>query len=456
MVVHPQPVQPDPAATAQIRPSEAVIVLGAGIAGISAADRLARAGCAVTVIDASPRIGGAHRSTEIGPYTFDAGSIFYEEEAAIFSLLPSLRETCPAVRRVQRRIAPDGSLRHYPLEPRDLLAWPRARLARIAAEMATGRLRHRDDGTLRAAMNRRLGRALPAWTGLDHYAMRFNRMAPERIDAAFFVDRMAFVERRTRWRALAAWGWGLARPPAPAPRAPLRVRPAEGFDRVWTPMRAALEARGVRFALGRPVEAVTISDSGACVTAGGETFRAARAVGAMPIDALHRAATGTPSGLRALDLMTLFVSAGALHEGAGNVLFNFHAEGRWKRATVYSRLYPERRGARDFMAVEITLPPGAAPDPEAAFADTARHLGALGLAGDLRLEGVDVIESAYPLYELGFAATRDAAIARIVAAGVIPVGRQGRFDYLPTSSGVIRRTLSQLDRAGLPTPASPA
>src|SRR5476651_1575617 len=40
------------------RPMPSVIVIGAGIAGIAAAQRLQRAGCRVTVIEARQRLGG--------------------------------------------------------------------------------------------------------------------------------------------------------------------------------------------------------------------------------------------------------------------------------------------------------------------------------------------------------------------------------------------------------------
>jgi hypothetical protein len=35
-------------------------------------------------------------------------------------------------------------------------------------------------------------------------------------------------------------------------------------------------------------------------------------------------------------------------------------------------------------------------------------------------------------------------------AGITPVGRQGRYEYLPTSSGVIRRTDEVLDASSRP------
>ena len=434
------------AARAQDAP---IAVLGAGIAGLTAADRLSRAGRPVVVIDAADRIGGTHRSVEIGAYTFDVGSIFYEPGARLFDLAPGLDALCPTVRRVQRRVAPDGSLQHYPLEPRDLLRWPAAKRAGAVADLLRARVAVRRDGSLDTICRRRLGDAFYRGTGLRDYIARFNHVPPEEVDETFFFQRMGFIARSTELRALLRMGTRmLRRRAAPRPvRPPLHVRPRAGYDALFAPVRAALEARGVRFALGAAVERVERDAAGRFVvhTAAGPE-RAGAVIGAAPLDLMHRAALGTGAGLLSLDLMTLFVSAAELHPETGNVLFNFHPDGRWKRATIYSRLYPDPAVERAFFAVEVTVPPGAAPDPEAAFADASAQFEALGLARDLRLEGHALVPGAYPLYLRGQAEAAVAARARVRGAGILPVGRQGGFEYLPTAGGVIRRVDEELAR----------
>lgn len=429
-----------------------VLVIGGGIGGLAAADALARAGHRVVLLEAGDRLGGMHHSVEIGPYSFDLGAIFYEETAALFDLAPGLRDLCPQVQRVQCRIDPEGALCHYPIELRDLRRWPRARLAGAVAAMLAARLLLRRDGTLERACVNRLGPVFYRGTGLRDYVARFNVSPPEAIDEEFFVDRMRFVHRQTDFAAMARAGWNGLRHGVfrVTPRDPLRVRPRAGYGVLFERIRARLEAAGVRVVLQAPVTRIEREAPGRMVvTSPAGRFRAATVVGAAPLDTLHRAVFGTESGFESLSLLTLFVSAGRFAPGAGNLLFNFHAEGRWKRATFYSRLYPDPAIAREYFSVEATLLPGEALTAEAVFAAFRAQCLRLGLAEDLRLEGAVTTPQAYPLYRPGQLARRAAVLERLVQAGVLPVGRQGRFEYLPTASGVVRRVQEELTRAGL-------
>lgn len=438
-------------------PSSHVVVLGAGLAGLSAADKLIAAGHGVTVLEASAAAGGAHRSHEIGSYTFDVGSIFYEDKAQLFELAPGLKQKAPVVKRVQRRIGPAGGLLHYPVEPREIMAWPIARRMCAIADMLGARIGQRRDGTLRAICLQRLGCTLFAGTGLENYIDRFHHIGADQLDEEFFFSRMGFIDKATRPRAmLHATLRALQRKPyRVGPPSTLRVRPSEGFAPMFGQIVSDLQARGIAFRFSSPLTKIVPEAGGFLLhTEQGDVVRAGRVVSTIPLDRLYRAVFGASSGLQSLDLMTLFVSARQLHENAGNVLFNFHAQGRWKRITVYSRLYPDRRGDREFFSVEITLPPCAVPDPEAGFADLQAHLDSLGIASDLRLEGHEIVDCAYPLYFPGYQDTLSVRLAEVRQFGITTVGRQGRLEYLPTSSGVIRRVHEELVHADL-TPATP-
>ncbi len=427
------------------------IVLGAGIAGLSAADILSRAGYRVCIVEQSDRCGGAHHSREIGPYTFDVGSIFYEEGARLFQLAPGLRELCPPVERVQRRITPEGELKHYPIEPRDLMRWPKLRLLHGLGDLALSRLAVRRDGSLEAICRARLGETFFDGLGLRSYITRFNHVPPEQIDEAFFFHRMGFIDRVTRGSALARSAWRALRHKAfdPGHVAPLRVRPPEGYRLLFDRVREALEARHVCFAMSEAIKRVSANGTGFTVVTSRGARKTGVVVSTVPLDTLHHALFSRSSGLRSINMVTLFVSAGHVAPEAGSLMFNFHRQGRWKRATIYSRIYPDRATGREFFSAEVTLPPDHAPDPDAAFVDLRDHLETLGLASDLVLEGHEFLPGCYPLYARGFGLQTDEVLARVTATGVVTVGRQGRFEYLPTSSGVIRRVAQELETAGL-------
>jgi len=433
-------------------PPRRLVILGAGIAGLSAADRLSKAGYAVTILESSQRCGGTHQSYQIGPYTFDVGSIFYEATAPIFQLAEGLKEQCPTVLRRQRRIGPSGEPLHYPLEPRELLHNAPLKVVSGLADMFASRLLVRTDGTLDAISRKRLGRRFFEGTGLRAYITRFHHVAPEKLDEAFFYHRMRFIEKATRLLPMIRTGLRsvFSRKTVNAHiRRALHIRPFAGFDTLFVPIRQRLEAQGVRFVFGETVEAIDrLGGQFTVRTATGE-YSAEAVVSTIPLDALHRILFGVPSGLVSLDMTTLFVSAERLDPRLGVVLFNFHADGLWKRATIYSRLYPEAPTTREFFAVEVTIPEGGSHEPEKAFADFAAHFTRLGLADDLRLEGNVHLKDTYPLYAPGSLAAVEKALERVAETGVLAAGRQGRFEYLPTSSLVIRRVREELESAGL-------
>lgn len=429
---------------------QTAVVLGGGIGGLFAAEQLADHGYSVTLIESAADCGGTHRSCNIGPYTFDAGSIFYEDQALIFQMAEALREQCPQVTRKQRRIARSGQMLHYPIAPREAFTASPWQLPANAASMVFSRLFARRDGTLAGILRSRIGERFLTRTGLRDYILRFNHLPPEQLDEEFFFKRMGFIDQLTQTGALMNFAMKTIRPRKgqgiAAPPRPLRVRPIEGFDRLFDPIIASLKSKGVEFRLGETIKAVEPAKTGGfTITTDQGQYACDSCVSTIPLDTIHRMMFKEPSGLTSLDMTTLFVSAATFSKAAGNVFFNFSPQGRWKRVTFYSRLYPDAPTDREFFNVEVTLEPGAAHDPEAAFADFKQHVMANGLADDLKLEGSTLVEQAYPLYLPGIDDRIEDVIARVSETGIIVAGRQGRFEYLPTSTGVIRQVRNVLD-----------
>ena len=427
-----------------------VVILGAGIAGLFAADKLATHGRRVAVVERSSVCGGAHQATTIAPYTFDHGSIFYEEAASIFDLAPGIREACPQVFRQQRRIGPNGDVLHYPVEPRELLKASWSDLLLSVIDLAFCRIFIRRDGSLSKIIRQQMGRRFLRLTGLENYIVRFHHVGADRIDERFFFKRMSFIARSTEVMTLIRTGFRALtsrKPQAGVKRRPLRIRPYSGFGAIFDPIRKQLEDRGVAFHLGETIETIRRVENGYIAQTDKASFSAECLVNTIPLGTLHQALFNEAAGLVLLDMTVLFVSAESLAPSLGNVLFNFHGAGQWKRATIYSRLYPEAETQREFFAVEVTIPQDGMHDPEAAFADFAAHIEGLGFASGCRLEGSVFHPDCYPLYLHDTDERIDAALARIAAEGIVTVGRQGRFEYLPTSSGVIKQARRELDRA---------
>lgn len=80
-----------------------VAVVGAGLAGLRAADRLAAAGHDVAVFEAESTVGGRVRTHREGPYRFDRGF------QVLFTSYPELREAVP-LEQLDLRTFPPGAV----------------------------------------------------------------------------------------------------------------------------------------------------------------------------------------------------------------------------------------------------------------------------------------------------------------------------------------------------------
>lgn len=113
-----------------------VAVLGAGIAGLVAANELARSGVDVDVYEAGPRIAGLAASHRDGGYTYDTGAHFITNRLAA---AVGASADCRPVQRYGEDVWIDGRSIAYPL---GLLGVPR-----YVASAAAERMRRRSEPT---------------------------------------------------------------------------------------------------------------------------------------------------------------------------------------------------------------------------------------------------------------------------------------------------------------------
>jgi oxygen-dependent protoporphyrinogen oxidase len=250
------------------------IVVGAGIAGLTAAFRLQRAGLRVGVVEAAETVGGAIASARVNGHLFERGPTTVLSTAPHLAALiddADLRgeavESRPMAGR--RLVWRHGRLHALPEKPPQLLRCtalsPLGRLRLLMEPLVPGRDRH-DDETLGQFFRRRLGReataglADPFVTGvfagrLDHLGVdAFSRLAELEREHGSLLKGMVRARKAQKARAEEA-GETLRSGPAPLisfadglghlPAALVEYLGRDGASRVLTDHRAiAIERDG--------------------------------------------------------------------------------------------------------------------------------------------------------------------------------------------------------------------
>ncbi len=195
-----------------------------------------------------------------------------------------------------------------------------------------------------------------------------------------------------------------------------------------------MREEGVTFYFGMPVDAIGREGRRMTLTSNGNVMKADHIISTMPLN-VTAALCGIPksSMIRSLTLLTLYVTFVGRMGFDCAILYNFSAVGAWKRLSVHSRAYGMVNG-REYFSVEVPLT-GNETDAERSFADFLAHVRSMDLFdGDAELIGFDVTVDAYPVYVKGASDASAELIALVEDAGVDLIGRQGRFDYLPTTT----------------------
>ena len=128
--------------------SRSCVIVGAGPAGLAAAQRLHAAGVKVTVLEASNAIGGRTRSERVGDFTVNTGAsfltTFYDYTLALLKTL-GLETIAPAT-QLGSMATPFGKIEMELSAPRRILQFPLISLSgklRTAAMFANAALRRR-------------------------------------------------------------------------------------------------------------------------------------------------------------------------------------------------------------------------------------------------------------------------------------------------------------------------
>jgi protoporphyrinogen oxidase len=418
-----------------------VLILGAGISGLSAAYFLAGQGQSVRIIEAYDHLGGNHISRAIGSYTYDIGAIFFWSDNCQFDMFEGLLDTCVPLDFSISKISPSGTIVRYPFSLRDeILNRGLLEQATSIGSLIKARLSQRDIRSAADFARFHMGTHLYEQTGLRTYLDRFYGISGEEVSLTFAERRMTWLRKYGSARYWLSRGLRAARVrlggTAP-PELNAYARPREGFQHYYGRIGECLSKMGVDIRLSNPIRSIGAAEHGHVVHTETGSFFGSRLISTMPVAMTARWA-GLPvaDSLISLNLTTLFCSYAGPSPFDGTVLYNFHPEGIWKRLTMHSAYYGPVDG-RSYFAVECTH---LAENVSAVslFDDFACHVRKLGLFdGDLRLEGSMTLAHAYPVYRHGFEEALHPLMHELNSRGIEPVGRQGRFDYIPNSSMAI-------------------
>ncbi|MEZ5687525.1 MAG: NAD(P)-binding protein [Caenibius sp.] len=432
-----------------MHPCYDVIILGGGIAGLSAASILSDKFQNILLIDSFPQLGGTQHSIDTNGYTFDIGSYFFYPRSILFERHPTLLESTLPAPCSSERIRPDGTISSYPFASRELREYSLWEKGRFFFSLMNGKLTIWDEKNLEQSCHRMIGKAFYEHSGLSNYVARFYGpdLPAARISPIFVDKRLQFLRNRTRFgSALKTIQEGYFRKVVqPTVQGDVgRVRAEAGFPAMYAPVADDLVRKGVTIKLNQCLQGIRQEKSGFRVMTSEGELRALQIVSTLPIQVLlNLIEKGADFILPSGPLLTLCVSFKGNRGFDGGVLFNFHDQGRWKRLTMHSDFYGLRHN-REYFSVEVPVSDNQVVSDTEAFADFLKSVQSHGLfKGDLQLEDSAYTQFAYPRYELGYEKALDDALAIVDDFGIITAGRQGRFDYLPTS-GLISRQVEML------------
>ena len=264
-------------------PPTSLIVIGAGIAGLSAAHRARQLGADVRVFEASHRVGGVIETVRDGGWTADLGPNSAAERPALASLIADLH-----LEGARCQANPDASTRYVAWD-RQPVALPRSPLGLARTPLLSGRARLRlltepfrrrgraEDESLAGFVTRRLGPEVLA-AAVDPFVAGVYAGDVSQLSVRHAFPRLWELERSHGSLARGAF----------AGRRGARRPPSVSFDGGMRTLPDALAASlGDAVALGAPAASVRPDGAGWRVElADGETHSAARVVLAVPVHQL--------------------------------------------------------------------------------------------------------------------------------------------------------------------------
>lgn len=423
-------LQPETASEADVYDA---IILGAGITGLVAASVLLRQNSArIAIIDEYQHIGGNHIDWSANGFTFDIGSLIFQDDSPLLKHFPELLEHYVHIHPTWGRLNPQRQITRYPISiVDDILGAGPVGICRIVLSIIHARIWRRRLRNAKDFARFWIGGYLLKRSGLENYMARFYGVPPEHIDLELAEKRMMWIKEHSSLRGLLR---KMRQRKLPHLKNKQLARPKEGYTVLYEPAKKGLIENGVIFRLGTPISKVAKDDEQFIVTpAQGKTIAAARVISTMPINIMLRlCGLEQEKSLETITLISLYFSFSGDRGFTQSILYNFSYEAAWKRLTIYSDFYGRNDG-REYFAVEV-VSNDTITSIELAEAEFRAHVASNAIFnGDLKLEGGQILQNAYPIYTHGAPAEADRQIDRLRQFGIESFGRHGAFNYQPTA-----------------------
>lgn len=422
------------------------IVLGAGISGlVSASILLGEGQRRVLIVDEYDHIGGNHIDWSCKGYTFDIGSLIFQDDSPLLAHFPELLSLYIPIKPKWARLNPQGMITTYPISVRDdIFGAGVVETIRIFASVIYARLFQRKMRNAREFARYWIGGRLLHRSGLESYMKRFYGIATDGIDIDLARKRMLWISEHASIQNLI--GRVLKRK-RQGPTNRQMARPREGFQFLYRAAAERLERNGAEFQLAAEMLAIDKVHGQFHLRLKDRIVACDRIISTIPIHIAEKLC-GLDSGrkLETITLIGLYFSFDGERGFSQSIIYNFSHQGAWKRLTVYSDFYGRVDGREYFTAEVIGNHVGNS--IERAEEDFRNHVRANGLfEGDIRLEGSRVLEEAYPIYSKGASQHAAEAIRQLRDFGLESLGRQGGFNYQPTArASTVEAESALLDR----------
>ncbi len=412
--------------------SGSVVVVGAGIAGLTLADRIAERGHSVVLIEKHQQAGGLARSFRYGEWVFDIGPHRFHTYSPVVERYVT-EILGDRLRVIDRRssVYLFGKLHRWPLMTRSLLRLPPSMLLRCFVDLF--RRSEFDGRSFESFVVSRYGRTLYR-KFFRGYTQKFTHLPPERLHhtwASHSIHR-AIIDKRYQQGSL---GQVLKVALLPKARPTRFLYPRGGVYHFACALQERIEKAGGIFHMG--AETVGIDADGGrvrSVRVGSREIPCDVLVWTAPLPELLLHLGQDPPPLRYLGLALFNIAAREVRDAGNQWTYYADPTMRVSRVSFPRNFCPDTvpPGRASLCAEVTTREPPTPKEMEALEPEVLRELETVGL-----LKRADVLEVhaervafAYPVYDLEYPERVEVALSSLAPwSNLVCTGRTALFWY---------------------------